>query len=513
MTIYSGIFNSVRGSNGQGDRKYNAWWFAKYFSTFIGNGVFPNPSTNLQVVANTNMNVTVKPGTGWIDGYFLYSDSDHILKLDIADGVLKRIDRIVMRLNHLTRQIDIVVKKGTFASSPTAPTLQRDTDYVELALADVLINNGSTQITQANITDQRLNKTVCGIVHGTVDQVDTTTIFNQYQAWFKEITGSVASEVDAWQDAQKQEFLTWFESIKDILEGDVAGNLASRIASLEQTVGTHLVDYVSHLANGGTTGGTSTSFTCNSSPNPVALIDKMGLVITVHVDSGPNPTLKWGSNAAKSIKKPNGSAAILKKNGLYTVRYNLVNDSFILQGEGGEYGNVGVGDVRKGKTFGTETGVQTGILDLDNAVATNIREGVSIAGVTGNLKSLPMPASGNLPVAVSMGLGYTNSTTFRAVQTLKVTVSGTYQVFFNLWVQAGGGGASADAKLQRNGIDVTQQYSRDSLHPIIIYNTLTLNAGDVLTVQLRSDTEWVWAYCTNLGLASNANGYAVLTVF
>ncbi|OXS66074.1 hypothetical protein B1B04_24310 [Lysinibacillus sp. KCTC 33748] len=236
MTIYSGIFNSVRDSNGQGDRKVNAWWFAKYFSTFIGNGVFPNPSTNLQVVANTNMNVTVKPGTGWIDGYFLYSDSDHILKLDIADGVLKRIDRIVMRLNHLTRQIDIVVKKGTFASSPVAPILQRDTDYVELALADVLINNGATQITQANITDQRLNKTVCGIVHGTVDQVDTTTIFNQYQAWFKETTGRVAGEIDAWQTQQKQEFDEWFATIQGILEGDVAANLAARIANLEQTV-------------------------------------------------------------------------------------------------------------------------------------------------------------------------------------------------------------------------------------------------------------------------------------
>ncbi|MGE7129568.1 hypothetical protein [Lysinibacillus xylanilyticus] len=115
-----------------------------------------------------------------------------------------------------------------------------------MTLADVLINNGATQITQSNITDQRLNKTVCGIVHGAVDQVDTTTIFNQYQAWFKEITGSVAGEVDAWQAVQKQEFLTWFESIKDILEGDVAGNLANRITLLDQKLSTHEANMIRH---------------------------------------------------------------------------------------------------------------------------------------------------------------------------------------------------------------------------------------------------------------------------
>ena len=236
MTIYSGIFNSVRDGQGNGDRKYNAWWFAKYFSTFIGNGVFPNPSTNLQIIEGTNMQVIVKPGSGWIDGYFLYSDSDHVLQLDIADGVLKRIDRIVMRLNHLKREIEIVVKKGAFASNPVPPSLQRDTDYHELALADVIITNGATQITQANITDTRLDKTLCGIVHGTVDQVDTTSIFNQYLAWFNETKTNADSELSVFQTQKQEEFETWFDSVKGILEGDVAANLATQISALSERV-------------------------------------------------------------------------------------------------------------------------------------------------------------------------------------------------------------------------------------------------------------------------------------
>ncbi|MGL4818668.1 MAG: hypothetical protein ACRC5C_01645, partial [Bacilli bacterium] len=117
MMIKSGFFNSVNG-----DRRYNAEEFARYFSLFVGNGVFPNPSTGLQVIANNNMTVTVKPGSGWINGYYITNTADHVLQIAVADGALNRIDRIVLRLDYLTRNITPVVKKGTFATSPVAPT-------------------------------------------------------------------------------------------------------------------------------------------------------------------------------------------------------------------------------------------------------------------------------------------------------------------------------------------------------------------------------------------------------
>ena len=82
MTIRSGFFNSVNG-----DRKYDAKRFAEYFNSFIGNGVFPNPSDNLQVIANNDMTVTVKAGKAWINGYIMINDDDYILALDVADGV------------------------------------------------------------------------------------------------------------------------------------------------------------------------------------------------------------------------------------------------------------------------------------------------------------------------------------------------------------------------------------------------------------------------------------------
>lgn len=253
MAVKSGFFMSVNG-----DRKYDAAFFAEYFASFIGNGIFPNPSTILQVVEGSNMQTIVKPGKGWINGYYVHNDSDFILQHDIADGVLKRIDRIVLQWNYLTRQIAIVLKKGTFASNPVAPALQRDTDYHELALADVLINNGATQITQANITDLRLNKDYCGIVHGLIDQVDTTELYNQYldfwNTWKVQKVGEFAqfqtdsqSKFDEQQNANQSifddmvaanqlEFEQWFESVKGMLEGDVAANLSLQISALNEKV-------------------------------------------------------------------------------------------------------------------------------------------------------------------------------------------------------------------------------------------------------------------------------------
>lgn len=262
MAIRSGMFNSVRDGQGNGDRKYLAEFFAAYFSSFIGNGIFPNPSTGLQIMAGGNMRTIVKSGKGWIDGYFLINDGDVYLDHDTSDAILKRIDRVVMRLDFGARSIEIKVKKGQFASSPVAPSLERTAYAWELALADVTVRNGVLEITQTDIADTRMNTELCGIVHGVIDQVDTTTIFNQYQDWFNEYSIEKASEFLKWQekvtaeletwitneqtdfeswkqseellfktwsDGQKADFESWFQTIKDILDTNVAGNLQNEI--------------------------------------------------------------------------------------------------------------------------------------------------------------------------------------------------------------------------------------------------------------------------------------------
>ena len=223
----SSFFNSIAG-----DRKYKAVDFASYFSKLLTNGVFPNPSTNLQVISNNNMTITIKAGAAWINGYIYILDADMVLPISVADGLLKRIDRIVVRFDTVGRGINAVIKGGTFASSPVAPVLQRDADRYELGIADVLVNNGVVIISQANITDLRLDTTKCGLVNSLI-QADTTAIFDQYQAWFTTQSNAYNAEMIGSETQFQADFTAWFATIQGQLAGDIAGNLLAQINTKE----------------------------------------------------------------------------------------------------------------------------------------------------------------------------------------------------------------------------------------------------------------------------------------
>lgn len=160
------------------DRVYLSQHFAAYFASFIGNGVFRKNANGLQVIALSapQMKVSVLSGQGYINGYWYENTGNLILNIDNADGVLNRIDSVVLRLGYTERNMWLAVKRGTPAINPTAPSLTRNTDYYELQLATISIPAGSINVTQSRISDTRLNKNVCGWVTGLVDQIDTNTL-------------------------------------------------------------------------------------------------------------------------------------------------------------------------------------------------------------------------------------------------------------------------------------------------------------------------------------------------
>ena len=245
----SSFFNSV-----SGDRVYRAEEWAEYFASFIGNGVFPVPSTSLQVVAGSGMAVAVKTGKAWINGYFYYNTSDLPVTLATADGVLNRIDRIVVRWDLTERKISVAVKSSTPATSPVAPALQRDADAYELCLADVLVGAGVTAISQANITDRRLDGSLCGVVAGGVDQIDTDAFNAQLEAWFagyKEMSVDEFNDLVSYMESlellgdqqyaaleaymndfkadAENDFNAWFATLQNVLDEDTAGHLLNLI--------------------------------------------------------------------------------------------------------------------------------------------------------------------------------------------------------------------------------------------------------------------------------------------
>lgn len=250
------------------DRVYLAAQFAAYFASFIGTGVYAEHSNQLQVVAmpTPQMQVGVEKGQGWINGYWYENTDTMYLPIEVADGVLNRIDSIVLRLGFAERNMWLMVKKGTPAVNPTAPEVTRTADYYDLQLATVSIPASSIRITQAQIQDTRMNQDVCGWVTGVVKQLDTTTLFNQFETYFQEFKENNQADYEEWTETQKQAWLswvsgqetdftdwtdeqkeeyetwyathidqwqsdfdTWFENIKGQLGEDAAGNLQNQI--------------------------------------------------------------------------------------------------------------------------------------------------------------------------------------------------------------------------------------------------------------------------------------------
>ena len=179
MALKYGFFNSV-----SGDRKYNAEDIGRFLHGLVNTGVYADVSDGLQVIATGNMTAAVLPGQAMIERHYLENDERYGVTFNVG-GALPRYDAVVARLDMTTREIGIFVKEGTAASVPVYPTLTRNGTTEEIMLAAVYINKYATAITQADIVDTRADTTVCGWVAGLIQQVDTSTLFRQWQAAYE----------------------------------------------------------------------------------------------------------------------------------------------------------------------------------------------------------------------------------------------------------------------------------------------------------------------------------------
>ena len=209
MAQKSGFFDSHLLDDGTYDRLYGSIDFATLFGMFFTNGVFVNPTTNLQVVAKEGLTLTVKAGRAFIDGYWYELTEDMDINIGVNTTSYAVNTTIVCVLDRTNRVVEIKVKNNVLDTLPA-----NDGTIHELVLAVVEVGVGITEITNANITDTRFNNNYCGVVKGTVEQIDTTNLFAQFTSAFNE----------------------WFETIKGSLDDDVAGNLLNSISELETKI-------------------------------------------------------------------------------------------------------------------------------------------------------------------------------------------------------------------------------------------------------------------------------------
>lgn len=196
-------------------------------------GVFA-AENNLSVTPNGGMTVKVNPGLAWLKmsefwGTVCLQQEALLLTVSTAESASSRIDAVCARLNKAMNQAEIIIKKGLPLTLPIIPPVVRNDDYDEIYLATIRVPAGAVSISAANITDQRLNNTYCGLMRDGVTGIPTQDLYNAWYNWFDSLKGSADSQLNSWLDGfiatNENEFITWFTNLQNMLDENQASNL------------------------------------------------------------------------------------------------------------------------------------------------------------------------------------------------------------------------------------------------------------------------------------------------
>jgi len=220
------FFNSAEGDV----REYLASEFAEYFSRFLGDGLYiEGGQAGLRVTPGEGLQVQVAAGYAFVRGYMYHNDAALAFALQPADSMLDRIDRVVLRFDEVAREIRLVVKAGTFSSSPTVPVLEDSETVKELGLAQVYVTHSAASITAQRITDERLTE-ACGLVSSLIS-IPAQEMWDSWNqalsqieaAWAAQAVGidsewaTQAGGIGSEWDTIKAAWQQWFDSAQNTL--------------------------------------------------------------------------------------------------------------------------------------------------------------------------------------------------------------------------------------------------------------------------------------------------------
>ena len=209
MALTYGFFNSVNS-----DRVYNADQIGDMFEGLISGGVYESVGDAFKVEPSSGLDISVGTGRAIVGDKWAKLDAAQTLTLASASVTQARYTAIVLRRSSTTRTVSLEMIDGTPATNPTKPSIVRNATTYDILLAYVRVNANATEITAANIEDTRANTAVCGFVTGLVNQVDTSNLFDQYEAAYAENL----AEVESWEASMKAQFEAWLADLTQELQ-------------------------------------------------------------------------------------------------------------------------------------------------------------------------------------------------------------------------------------------------------------------------------------------------------
>lgn len=228
---YQEVLNTESGQM-EADREYDAERYRKYFAKFLSNGVYFGEykgykENSMKVSSDGGMNISVAKGAGLIEGCDFENETERIFTLERPISG-ERIDRVVIKFDKTldSRETQLYIKEGTETG---VAELERDNNVYEICLAEIIVRSTSN-ITDEDITDKRLNKELCGIVNSLIS-VDGEELYRRFK---EKVDKTVESLVRNDQDCNINGTVTANRFVGD-LEGnaDTATNAESANVSLE----------------------------------------------------------------------------------------------------------------------------------------------------------------------------------------------------------------------------------------------------------------------------------------
>ncbi|QKS71655.1 hypothetical protein FLK61_34075 [Paenalkalicoccus suaedae] len=223
------IFKFFNSNPAIDDRRFvQAADFANYFSQVLSTGIISiDNEAGLRVTADgTNMQTTVDVGGALMEGYQYTNTTPLQLTHDLPEADTDRIDRVVLRLDKSAqnRFIRAFIVKGEPSATPEPPELTRTSLVYELSLAQVYLTANTSTIPATDVTDERLDEELCGIVSSLIT-IPTSQFLQEWETYFTGLQASLDGATDEYEqeieDARaqlqqdlldfEQEFRDWFD--------------------------------------------------------------------------------------------------------------------------------------------------------------------------------------------------------------------------------------------------------------------------------------------------------------
>ena len=218
INVRSGFYDAVNR-----DRVYTAEDMNKPYSRVVADGVFATntgtPSTDLQVVsANDGRKVTVLAGQGICAKKWFESTTPIIIDVSPNTTLYTRIDSVIMQVDTTAagRVGSIVYREGTPASEAAPPAINTVPGVVEYRLANITVGRNVSAITGSVISDLR-GSAECPWVTGLIKQVDTSTLWQQYNDAFAEYFATTTEDFNDYCELQRESWEAFLSQLTEEL--------------------------------------------------------------------------------------------------------------------------------------------------------------------------------------------------------------------------------------------------------------------------------------------------------